>query len=162
MSHIGQLDIGNNVFIWHFTILDTFNGVKSATTVKLERVSEFSHTAVITQYAFITTNITTLTLIHIKGGKKAVLKSAQILCWCQLYYYARHKNWQRLDSWCILICKWWISDFSIIAGNPAKKIGDVRPIDLKLLKQNPELIDGYLKAFQASSLDELMGDYLVK
>ena len=46
-------------------------------------------------------------------------------------------------------------DFSIISGQPAKKIGDVRAADLRILKKNPELVADYLKAFGFKSLEEL-------
>ena len=34
-------------------------------------------------------------------------------------------------------------DFSIIQGNPAKRIGDTRDRDKKYLKENPQLVEHY-------------------
>ena len=46
-------------------------------------------------------------------------------------------------------------DFSIISGNPAKKVGDVRKIDYKFLKSNPDLIESYLTYFNFKSIEDL-------
>ncbi|MBJ2163196.1 acyltransferase [Acidovorax sp. IB03] len=163
VTHWSKLDIGNNVFIWHFTILDTFNGVKIGDDCQIgTRVGIFTHSSHNSIRIYNNKYHDTYFDSHQGRKKGSVEVGANTFVGANSIIMPGTKIGKGSIVGAFSYVSGEFPDFSIIAGNPAKKIGDVRPIDLKLLKQNPELIDGYLKAFQASSLDELMGDYLVK
>lgn len=163
VTHWSKLDIGNNVFIWHFTILDTFNGIKIGNDCQIgTRVGIFTHSSHnsirIYNEKYHDTNFDS----HHgrKKGSVEIGSNTFVGANSIIMPGTRIGKGSIVGGFSYVNGKF--PDFSIISGNPAKRIGDVRPTDLKLLKQKPELIDGYLKAFQANSLDELMGEYLVK
>lgn len=156
VSHWDKLEIGNNVFIWHFTILDTFNGIKIGNDCQVgTRVGIFTHSShhsiryynkkyhevyfdehkgrvrgsvEIGDNTFVGANA--IIMPNTKIGKGSIVSG---------FSYVQGE----------------FEDFSIISGNPAKRIGDVRKVDYRFLKLNPELVDSYLEYFGFSSIEEL-------
>lgn len=156
VSHWDKLEIGNNVFIWHFTILDTFNGIKIGNDCQIgTRVGIFTHSShhsiryynkkyhevyfdehkgrvrgsvEIGDNTFVGANA--IIMPNTKIGKGSIVSG---------FSYVQGE----------------FEDFSIISGNPAKRIGDVRKVDYRFLKLNPELVDSYLEYFGFSSIEEL-------
>ena len=159
ITHWDKLDIGNNVFIWHFTILDTFNIVKIGNDCQIgTRVGIFTHSShnsiryynksyrdvyfdehlgrlkgpvEIGECTFIGAN--SIIMPNTKIGKGSIVAG---------FSYVKGE----------------FPDFSIIAGNPAKIIGDVRKTDYKFLKNNPDVCESYLSYFGYESLDDLKED----
>lgn len=163
VTHWNKLDIGENVFIWHFTILDTFNGVKIGDNCQIgARVGIFTHSSHnsirLYNYKYYDTHFD----LH-KGRKKG---SVEIGANTFVGANSIIMPGTVIGKGCVVAAFSYVSgvykDFSIISGNPAKHIGDVRRADLKLLAANPELINDYVSAFGFDSLDTLMSEYLEK
>ena len=69
---------------------------------------------------------------------------------CSLYFIGPHVTIMpdtHIGKGCIVSAYSYVKgdfpDFSIIAGNPAKVIGDTRTIDESFLKENPSLKSNY-------------------
>lgn len=134
-----QLDIANDVFIWHHSILECSNGIKIATGCQIGAyvlmASHSSHLAIrlygshfiehngkhkgyirgaieIGQYAFIGPH--SVIMPGTKIGKGSIVSAYSLV-------------------------KGEFPDFAIIAGNPAVVVGDTRDIDKKQLSKYPEL-----------------------
>lgn len=159
ITHWSKLDIGNNVFIWHFTILDTFNGVKIGDNCQIgTRVGIFTHSS----HNSIRIYNHKYHDIYFDSHKGRVKGSVEIGANTFVGANSIIMPGTKIGKGCIVGAFSYVSgvfeDFSIISGNPARRIGDVRSVDFKLLKNNPELVDDYLKEFGLRSLEELKID----
>ncbi len=160
ITHWSKLDIGDNVFIWHFTILDTFNGIKIGNDCQIgTRVGIFTHSS----HNSIRIYNSKYHDVHFDSHHGRKRGSVEIGDCTFVGANSIIMPGTKIGRGCIVGAFSYVTgefdDFAIIAGNPAKKIGDVRPNDLKLLRKNPELIENYLKAFHSGTLEELMGQY---
>lgn len=156
ISHWSKLDIGNNVFIWHFTILDTFNGIKIGDDCQIgTRVGIFTHSSHHSIRYYNKFYHDTNCYLHkgringsVEIGNSTFVGANSIIM----------PN-TKIGKGCIIAGFSYVQgifdDFSIIAGNPAKKVGDVRKMDYKFLKANPELKESYLNYFDLDSLESL-------
>lgn len=156
ITHWSKLDIGNNVFIWHFTILDTFGGVKIGDDCQIgTRVGIFTHSSHNSIRLYNKKYHDVYFDSHVGRRKGSVEIGACTFVGANSIIMPGSK----IGKGCIVAGFSYVAgefdDFSIISGNPAKKIGDVRSSDLRMLRNNPELIDGYLKEFDIESIDEL-------
>lgn len=163
VTHWSKLDIGDNVFIWHFTILDTFNGVKIGDNCQIgTRVGIFTHSS----HNSIRLYNKDYHDIYFDSHKGRIKGGVEIGSNTFVGANSIIMPGTRIGKGCIVGAASYVSgdyeDFSIIVGSPAKKIGDVRRGDLKMLKKNPELIENYVKSFGFGSLEALMGDYYEK
>jgi acetyltransferase-like isoleucine patch superfamily enzyme len=156
VTHWDRLSIGQNVFIWHFTILDSFNGIAIGDDCQIgTRVGIFTHSShnSIRYYNKDYHNISCYE--HMGRIKGAVEIGESTFIGANAIIMPNTK----IGKGCIVAGFSYVQgvfdDFSIIAGNPAKKIGDVRKMDLKFLKSNPELEKQYFEYFKIGSRDEL-------
>lgn len=156
ITNWSKLDIGNNVFVWHFTILDTYNGLTIGDDCQIgARVGIFTHSSHNSIRYYNEKYNSTNCFEHkgrIKGsveiGKNTFVGANSIIM----------PN-TKIGAGCIVSAFSYVQgdfeDFSIISGNPAKKVGDVRKVDYRFLKSNPELVNEYLNYFGIKSLDSL-------
>lgn len=156
VTHWSKLNLGNNVFIWHFTILDTYNGVIIGDDCQIgTRVGIFTHSSHHSIRYYNKEYHDTDCFEHkgrVKGsveiGKNTFVGANSIIM----------PN-TKIGKGCIVSGFSYVQgdfdDFSIIAGNPARRVGDVRKVDYKFLKSNPEFIDAYLEYFNLESLDSM-------
>jgi len=156
VSHWGKLDIGNNVFIWHFTILDTFNGIKIGNDCQIgTRVGIFTHSS----HHSIRYYNKKYNEVYFDEHKGRVRGSVEIGDNTFVGANAIIMPNTKIGKGSIVSGFSYVQgefeDFSIISGNPAKRIGDVRKVDYRFLKLNPELVDSYLEYFGFSSIEEL-------
>lgn len=156
ITHWSTLDIGNNVFIWHFTILDTFNGVKIGDDCQIgTRVGIFTHSS----HNSIRLYNKKYHDVHFDSHVGRRKGSVEIGSCTFVGANSIIMPGTKIGKGCIVAGFSYVAgefeDFSIISGNPAKKIGDVRASDLKFLRGHPELIENYLSAFGLKSIDEL-------
>lgn len=156
ISHWDKLDIGNNVFIWHFTILDTFNGIKIGNDCQIgTRVGIFTHSS----HHSIRYYNNKYHEIYFDDHKGRVRGSVEIGDNTFVGANAIIMPNTKIGKGSIVSGFSYVQgefeDFSIISGNPAKRIGDVRKVDYRFLKANPDLIDSYLEYFGFESLEEL-------
>lgn len=138
-----RLEIGDHVFIGHFSVLDATYGLRigegcqigfftgifthsSHAAIRLygrayvttpEKKAYFTAPVEIGDYSFIGAHATILP--GTKIGRGAIVSA-----------YAQVKGE--------------FPDFAILAGNPAKVVGDTRRLDARLLQQHPELAESYV------------------
>lgn len=156
VSHWNKLDIGNNVFIWHFTILDAFNGIKIGNDCQIgTRVGIFTHSS----HHSIRYYNKKYHEVYFDDHKGRVRGSVEIGDNTFVGANAIIMPNTKIGKGSIVSGFSYVQgefeDFSIISGNPAKRIGDVRKVDYRFLKSNPELVDSYLEYFGFSSIEDL-------
>lgn len=156
VSHWNKLDIGNNVFIWHFTILDTFNGIKIGDDCQIgTRVGIFTHSS----HHSIRYYNKEYHEVCFDEHKGRVRGSVEIGDNTFVGANAIIMPNTKIGKGCIVSGFSYVQgkfeDFSIISGNPAKRVGDVRKVDYKFLKANPELVESYLDYFGFNSIEDL-------
>ena len=138
---INKLDIGDHVFIGHYNFIESSNGIS------IEEGCQ------ITNYISILTHSSHISLrLYGKnyGGSEMVgyLKGSVVIG--KYTFVGPHSvimPGSKIGKGCIVSAYSMVNgnfpDFSVIAGNPAKVIGDTRSIDEAYLKQSPELITFY-------------------
>lgn len=156
VSHWDKLDIGNNVFIWHFTILDTFNGIKIGDDCQIgTRVGIFTHSS----HHSIRYYNKKYHEVYFDEHKGRVRGSVEIGDNTFVGANAIIMPNTKIGKGCIVAGFSYVQgdfpDFSMITGNPAKVVGDVRKTDYRFLQANPELADSYLEYFGFTSMEQL-------
>lgn len=156
VSHWSKVDFGNNVFIWHFTILDSYNGIKIGNDCQIgTRVGIFTHSSH-NSIRYYNKNYNKVPFQEHKGRIKGSVEIGD-----NTFIGANSIIMPntKIGKGCIVAGFSYVQgkfdDFSIISGNPAKKVGDVRKIDYKFLKSNPDLIESYLTYFNFKSIEDL-------
>ncbi len=156
ISHWSKVEFGNNVFIWHFTILDSYNGIKIGNDCQIgTRVGIFTHSSH-NSIRYYNKNYNNVPFNEHKGRiKGAVEIGDNTFIGANSIIMPNTK----IGKGCIVSGFSYVQgkfdDFSIISGNPAKVVGDVRKIDYRFLKSNPELINSYLEYFNLDSIEDL-------
>lgn len=156
VTHWSKLDIGNNVFVWHFTILDTYNRITIGDDCQIgTRVGIFTHSSH-NSIRYYNKNYHDTNCFDHKGRFKGSVEIGR-----NTFVGANSIIMPntKIGEGCIVSGFSYVQgnfdDFSIIAGNPAKKIGDVRRVDYRFLKSNPDLKKAYLDYFGIATLDSL-------
>jgi acetyltransferase-like isoleucine patch superfamily enzyme len=133
-----NLDLANDVFIGHFNFIEASNGISIERGVQITNyISILSHSSHLSirllreeyrnpgipvGYRAGKVHIGEYTFI---GPHTTIMPETKIGKGCLIYAYS--------------LVKGNFPDFSIIAGNPAKVIGDVRDIDKPHLENHPDL-----------------------
>jgi len=146
MYHPERIKISDNVFVWHYTILDGMGGLEIGEGTQIGAwVGIFTHSSHIAiriygnhyqevsehekkgypvdsvkigKYVFVGAGSKILPGVSIGNG--ALISAATVV----------NKD---------------VENFQIVAGNPAKVIGDTRKLDEKYLQENPQLRKWYLE-----------------
>ena len=159
VTHWERVEFGNNVFLWHYTILDSFNGIKIGNDCQIgTRVGIFTHSSHHSIRYYNSAYHDVYFADHkgrIKGcveigdctfvGANSIIMPSTSIgkgCIVSAFSYVQGR----------------FEDYSIISGNPAKKIGDVRSVDYRFLKSNPDVAKNYLNYFGYKTLEELGAD----
>lgn len=139
-----NLVLGNHVFIGHFNFIEASNGLT------IEEGCQ------ITNYVSITTHSSHIS-IRLYGDKYSNHKdligyikgSVHIGTYTYIGPHSVIMPNTKIGKGCIVAAFSYVKgdfpDFSIIAGNPAKVIGDTRQMDESFLKENPHLRTFYNK-----------------
>lgn len=148
VTHWDKVEFGKNVFIWHFSILDSFNGIRIGDDCQIgARVSIFTHSSH-NSIRYYNKNYSN---IYFNDHKGRVKGSVEIGDCSFIGANSIIMPGTKIGKGSIVCAFSYVSgsfeDFSIIGGNPAKKIGDVRCIDNRFLKKNPDLLKSYLSYF---------------
>jgi acetyltransferase-like isoleucine patch superfamily enzyme len=137
MTHERGIDIGDNVYIGHYGILDGSNGITIEEGCQLAAWNGvFSHSSHISVRLYGKNYGGTEMDGYVRGpvhiGKYTFVGSHALIM-----------PGTKIGKGSIVaaysLVKGEFPDFSIIAGNPAKVIGDTRKADEPYLKENPEL-----------------------
>lgn len=149
ITHWSKVNIGDNVFIWHFTILDSFNGITIGDDCQIgTRVGIFTHSSH-NSIRYYNKSYHDVFFDNHVGRVKGPVKIGKA---CFIGANSIIMPNTTIGNGCIVAAYSYVQgvfdDYSIIAGNPAKKIGDVRKMDHRHLKKYPELYNEYLKYFE--------------
>ncbi|MDD3265906.1 MAG: acyltransferase [Burkholderiales bacterium] len=134
-----NLDIENNVFIWHHSILECSNGIKIEEGCQIGAyvlmASHSSHLAI---------RLYGTHFIEHNGKHKAYVRgSIKIGKFSFVGPHSVIMPGTSIGKGSIVsaysLVKGEFPDFAIIAGNPAVQVGDTRKTDEKMLQQYPEL-----------------------
>jgi acetyltransferase-like isoleucine patch superfamily enzyme len=154
ITHLDKVEFGKNVFIWHFTIIDSFNEIKIGDFVQIgTRVSLFTHSS----HNSIRLLNEAYHDIHFTNHIGRIKGSIKIGSFTFIGANAIIMPGTEIGKGCIVGAFSYVQgtfpDFSIISGNPAKIIGHTKKIDLRSLKKHPQhYLDKYLKVFSESDI----------
>lgn len=141
IDHPKGLDLGENVYVGHYNFMEASHGLKISEGVQISSfiiiTTHSSHHSIrlygnayagneMIGYIKGPIDIGTYSFI---GPHSTIMPNTKIGKGCLVAAYSYVKG----D----------FPDFSIIAGNPAKVIGDTRTIDESFLKENPSLKSNY-------------------
>jgi acetyltransferase-like isoleucine patch superfamily enzyme len=139
-----KLEIEDNVWIWHHSIIDASNGVKIGTGCQIGAwVGIFSHSShkAIRLYGNRYMEFDKSERIGYDRGEVSIGDYTFIGAGAIISHGVS------IGKGCLIAAKSFvrndISDFSIVAGNPAKVIGDVRKLDKEYLMKNNFLHEYY-------------------
>lgn len=138
-----RLDVGDHVFIGHFSVLDATYGLTIGEGCQIGFFTGiFSHSshAAIRLYG----------RAYVEPGEKKAYFTAPVVIG-EYSFVGAHATLlpgTRLGRGSIVSAYSLVSgehpDFAILAGQPAKVIGDTRRMDERLLREHPELMPHYL------------------
>lgn len=154
VTHWDKLELGNNVFIWHFSILDSFNQIKIGNDCQIgTRVGIFTHSS----HHSIRYYNKKYYDFYFDTHKGRVRGPVEIGACSFVGANVIIMPNTKIGKGCIVTAFSYVQgdfdDFSIIAGNPAKRIGDIRLVDERFFKKHPDLKEDYLKYFGISSFN---------
>lgn len=142
--HPNFLTIGEGVFIGHHNLIDASGGLFIGEGVQITNfvsvLTHSSHQAIRLygdKYTLTSSPVAYRKLpVHIGeytfiGPHSVIMPGARIGKGAVVAAYS--------------LVKGEVSDFSIVAGNPAVKVGDTRESDRAVINQNPELLESYQK-----------------
>lgn len=136
------IDLGDNVFIWHHTIIDGSNGVTIEDGCQIGAWNGiFSHSS------HISIRLYGEKYGEIKDMKGYIRGSVFIGKYTFIGPHSVIMPNTKIGKGCLVSAYSYVKgefpDFSIISGNPAKVIGDTRQLDSKHLDENEELRNYY-------------------
>lgn len=136
------IDLGDNVFIWHHTIIDGSNGVTIEDGCQIGAWNGiFSHSS------HISIRLYGEKYGEIKDMKGYIRGSVFIGKYTFIGPHSVIMPNTKIGKGCLVSAYSYVKgefpDFSIISGNPAKVIGDTRQLDSKYLVENEELRNYY-------------------
>lgn len=137
-----QLDIGDNVFIWHHSILECSNGVAIEEGCQIgANVLITSHSSHIAIRLYGRHYIGQPSYIGYITGKVKIGKYSFIGPYSTIMPETQIGKGSIVAAYSLV--KGTFPDFAIIAGNPAKMVGDTRKMDRQFFEANPELYNYY-------------------
>ena len=144
-TYIGNpenLNIENNVFIGHFNFIDAGNGLTIKTGTQIT-----NYISILTHSSHISIRLYGKEYPNEKNHKGYIKGKVEIGEYCFVGPHSTIMPDTILGKGCMVSAYSYVRgnfpDFSIIAGNPAKVIGDTRKLDEPFLEANPELRNFY-------------------
>lgn len=143
LGHPEKLNIADNVYIGHYCTLECSNGITIAEGCQ------------ISTYVFMTTHSSHFAIrlygrhyIENNGRHRGyVVGNIVIGAYSFIGAYSTIMPGSKIGKGSIVSAYSYVKgefpDFAILAGNPAKVVGDTRELDKELLEQYPELQDYY-------------------
>lgn len=145
-----NIEFGNNVFVWHHTILDGHNGIKIGDFCQIgTKVGIFTHSS----HNSIRLYGNAYFEIPFNEHLGRIKGSVEIGSYCFVGPHTVIMPNTKIGKGCIIAAYSYVRgnfpDYSIIAGNPAKVVGNTKDQDEKLLEKYPELKCFYYEKSQA-------------
>jgi acetyltransferase-like isoleucine patch superfamily enzyme len=137
-----KLDIEDNVFIGHFNFIDASNGIKIGEGCQIT-----NYISIITHSSHISIRLYGKSYNTVKDMKGYVKGSVEIGKYTFIGPHSLIMPGTKIGKGCVVSAFSYVKgnfpEYSIIAGNPAKVIGDTRKLDEPFLNENPELMQYY-------------------
>lgn len=138
------LTLGQNVFIWHYSILDSGNGIEIGDGCQIgTRVGVFTHSAHISLRLYRDLYLQTDCHSHIGRAAGSVVLGEYTFVGPNSVIMPDTRIGKGSLVAAFSLVHGDFPDFSVISGNPAKVVGDTRRLDWIFLKQHPELRESY-------------------
>lgn len=134
-----RLNIADNVFIWHHSILECSNNITIAEGCQIG-----AHVLIATHSSHIAIRLYGKHYIEHNNRHISYIKgSVSVGCYTFIGPYSTIMPGSQIGRGSIVaaysMVKGTFPDFAILAGNPAKIVGDTRESDKELLRKHPEL-----------------------
>jgi len=137
-----KLAIANNVFIGHYNFIDASFGITIKTGCQIT-----NYVSIITHSSHLSIRLYGKEYPHKKDLKGYVQGAVSIGEYSFIGPHSVIMPGTNIGKGSLVSAYSYVkgdfSDFSVIAGNPAKIVGDTRKLDEKLLNENPELKEFY-------------------
>lgn len=140
-THLGSFEsliLGDNVFIGHYNMIDASNGINIGEGCQLT-----NYISVLTHSSHIAIRLYGKEYTQQKELKAYFSDSVEIGKYTFVGPHSVIMPGARIGKGSLISAYSYVKgefeDFAVIAGNPAKKVGDTRDIDQKYLEQYPEL-----------------------
>ena len=137
-----KLDLHDHVFVGHFAILDASHGL----TIE-EGCQIGFFTGVFTHSSHAAIRLYGRQYVHTPTKKAYFTEGVHIGAYTFVGAHATLLPGARLGKGCLVSAYSLVSgsfpDFAIVAGQPAKQVGDTRSMDRRLLNEHPELRPHY-------------------
>ena len=146
ITHFDKVAFGDNVFIWHYTILDSYNGIRIGDGCQIgTRVGIFTHSTHISTRLYGDQYYEVPFTEHVGRVKGSV----EIGPYCFIGPNSILMPNTRIGKGSLVAAYSLVHgefpDYSVISGNPAKVAGDTRRLDRAYLVKHPELRENYLR-----------------
>jgi acetyltransferase-like isoleucine patch superfamily enzyme len=133
-----KLQVDDHVFIGHFCILDASNGLSIG-----EGCQFAAYSSAFTHSSHVAIRLYGREYVHTTAKKAYFEASIALAPYCFIGVHSTLQPGTRLGKGCLVAAYSRVhgsfEDFSVIAGNPAKRIGDTREMDAAHLQRHPEL-----------------------
>jgi acetyltransferase-like isoleucine patch superfamily enzyme len=144
MTHPEKIRFGDRVFIWHHTILDGCGGIAIGDGCQIgTKVGLFTHSSHFSIRLYGDRYYETPCSDHV-GRVEGPIELGD---YCYVGPNSILMPNTRMGKGCLVAAFSYVSgefsDFSIVAGNPAKVVGDTRRIDRYHLDKRPDLMENY-------------------
>ena len=137
-----NLRIDDNVFIGHFNFIDCSNGLSIGEGCQIT-----NYVSVLTHSSHIAIRLYGKSYQNVKNKKAYGIGSVSIGAYTFIGPHSVIMPGTKIGKGCLVSAFSYVKgefpDFSIIAGNPAKIVGDTREMDMPYLEENPELKEFY-------------------
>jgi acetyltransferase-like isoleucine patch superfamily enzyme len=151
-----RLVIGDHVFIGHFSVLDATYGLRIGEGCQIG-----FFTGIFTHSSHAAIRLYGRQYVHTPEKKAYFTAPVEIGDFCFIGAHATLLPGTRLGRGSIVSAYSLVSgehpDFAILAGQPAKVVGDTRRMDERLLREHPELLPFYEEWAGASPMAHAAG-----
>ena len=139
-----RLTLGDNVFVWHYSILDAGNGIEIGDGCQIgTRVGVFTHSAHISLRLYRDRYFETDYRSHVGRVKGSVVLGEYTFVGPNSIIMPDTRIGRGSLVAAFSLVRGEFPEFSVISGNPAKVVGDTRRLDWTFLKQHTELRESY-------------------
>lgn len=139
-----RLQVGDHVFIGHFSVLDATYGLSIGEGCQIG-----FFTGIFTHSSHVAVRLYGRSYVEVADKAAYFEAPVSIGPYCFIGAHATLLPGTRLGRGCLVSAYSLVSgsfdDFSVIAGNPARRVGDTRRMDAPHLARHPELQPHYLQ-----------------
>lgn len=133
-----RLHLDDHVFIGHYSVLDATHGLRVGEGTQIG-----FFTGIFTHSSHVAVRLYGRSYVTVPEKQAYFTAAVEIGPYCFIGAHATVLPGTRLGKGCLVsaysLVKGEFEDFSVIAGNPAQRVGDTRRMDAPFLRRHPEL-----------------------